>query len=306
MDLNSIFGEALSASSSIFLSLISEVSRILSQEATGVGKLDIMGRLVRIPPAGEAIIVGDIHGDLQSLKHILYRSGFFEKAPGGGTYLIFLGDYGDRGVYSPEVYYVILTLKKLFPENVILLQGNHEGPEDLLAYPHDLPHHLRRRFGPEGSVVYRDLSNLFRRFYTAVLIKGRYVMLHGGVPSMARSIEDLAFAYMKHPLESHLEEILWSDPVDDINGTYPSPRGAGLLFGEDVTRRFLKLLGVKFLIRGHEPAGDGYKFNHGGAVLTLFSRKGPPYHNSHAAYLTLNLSLHIESAEEIEKFIQRF
>ncbi|MBS7605143.1 MAG: metallophosphoesterase family protein [Candidatus Bathyarchaeia archaeon] len=276
-------------------------------EAGLIGEAKVTGRLIFILPKGEAIIVGDIHGDLESLKYILDESGFLNKAlDGRDVYLIFLGDYGDRGEYSPEVYYVILALKNLFPEKVILLQGNHEGPEDILAHPHDLPYQMRRKFGLDGLIVYRELSNLFRRFYTAVIVKDRYVMLHGGVPSGARSIEDVAFAYIKHPAESHLEEILWSDPEDWISGKYPSPRGAGYLFGEDITMKFLELLGVKFLIRGHEPADEGYKFNHGGRVLTLFSRKGPPYYNAEAAYLMLRLEPQLNSAEEIKQYIRRF
>ncbi|MEM1586125.1 MAG: metallophosphoesterase family protein [Candidatus Bathyarchaeia archaeon] len=309
MDLNSILDEALTVSSREFLGLIGQVNQILTREAetSFMGGLKIFGRLIHIPPRGEAIVIGDIHGDLESLKHILHETGFLDKALNErDIYLIFLGDYGDRGEYSPEVYYIILTLKKLFPGKVILLQGNHEGPEDLLAHPHDLPYHMRRKFGSGGFTVYRELSQLFRRFYTAVLVKDKYVMLHGGVPSGAKIIEDLAFAYMKHPAESHLEEILWSDPADWISGKYPSPRGAGYLFDEDITVRFLKILGVKFLVRGHEPANEGYKFNHGGRVLTLFSRKGPPYYNTNAAYLTLDLALQPDSAEEIEQYIRGF
>lgn len=309
MDLNQIFSEALTVGSAEFLNLIRQVNQILTYEAetSRMGELRITGRLIHLPLRGEAIVVGDIHGDIESLNHILNMSNFLGKALNGfNVYLIFLGDYGDRGEYSPEVYYVILTLKKLFPERVILLQGNHEGPEDLLAYPHDLPYYMRRKFGSEGLTVYRELSYLFRRFYTAVLVKDRYVMLHGGVPSEARNIEDVAFAYMKHPAESHLEEILWSDPSDWIIGKYPSPRGAGYLFGEDITARFLNILEVKFLIRGHEPTDEGYKFNHGGKVLTLFSRRGPPYYNSNAAYLMIDLALQLNRAEEIEEYVQRF
>lgn len=309
MDLDGIFNEALSVSLREFINLVDEVSRLLEREAreTRIGELRIMGRLVHVPGKGEAIVVGDIHGDLESLRYILHKSKFLEKAlDGHNIYLIFLGDYGDRGEYSPEVYHVTLTLKKSFPEKVILLQGNHEGPEDLLAHPHDLPYHMRRKFGLDWSIAYRELSQLFRRFYTAVLVSGRYVMLHGGAPSRAKSIEDLAFAYLKHPSESHLEEILWSDPSDWISGVYPSPRGAGYLFGEDITDKFLNLLGVKFLIRGHEPADEGYKFNHQGKVLTLFSRRGAPYYNSGAAYLMVDLSLQVENAEELEEYIVKF
>ncbi|MEM2417484.1 MAG: metallophosphoesterase family protein [Candidatus Bathyarchaeia archaeon] len=300
----------MAVNSTGFLSLISQVNQIFDWETEGksVGEAEIIGRLVQVPPKGEAVIVGDIHGDLESLKHILHESRFLEKAAmdGHNIYLVFLGDYGDRGEYSPEVYYVILTLKKLFPEKVILLQGNHEGPEDLLAYPHDLPYYMKRKFGPNGSIVYRELSHLFRRFYTAVLVKGKYVMLHGGVPSEASTLEDVAFAYNKHPSEGHLEEILWSDPSEWVNNKYPSPRGAGYLFGKDVTNKFLNLLGVKFLIRGHEPTDEGYKFNHGGKILTLFSRKGPPYYNINAAYLMLDLSLQLKTAEELEEHVKRF
>lgn len=307
MDIESLFSESLTVSSQEFLGLINRVSEIISSEHRAVGNLKIIGRLIRLPNSGEAIIVGDIHGDLASLKYILSESLFIEKALAGReVYLIFLGDYGDRGAHSPEVYYVVLTLKKTFPDKVILLQGNHEGPEDMLAYPHDLPRHLSRKFGRDGLRVYGELSGLFRRFYTAVILEGKFVMLHGGVPSEAESLEDVAFAHEQHPLKSHLEEILWSDPVDGISGKYPSPRGAGYLFGEDVTERFLKIMGASFLIRGHEPTEDGYKFNHGGRVLTLFSRKGPPYYNTHAAYLTIDLSANFKSTSDIERFIRKF
>ena len=132
------------------------------------------------------------------------------------------------------------------------------------------------------------------------------MLIHGGIPSEVTSIDDLKFAHEKHPIESHLEEILWSDPAENIKGTFPSPRGAGRFFGEDVTKRFLELLNVRMLIRGHEPAPNGYKINHGGKILTLFSRKGSPYFNSSAAYLQLDLSLRPKDANELIPYIHTF
>lgn len=305
--LSDLVAEAAEMDYESFLYLVNQANSLLSKEKGGRGELKIKGRLVHMPPVGEATVIGDIHGDLESLKHILTEAEFVEKASRGKeTYLVFLGDYGDRGNYSPEVFHVVLSLKTAFPDRVILLQGNHEGPEDLLAYPHDLPHHLERGFGADWHAVYEELSRLFRSFYTAVLVEGKCVMLHGGVPSKARSLEDVAFAYEKHPAESHLEEILWSDPADSIKGTYSSPRGAGNVFGEDVTRAFLDMLAVPFLVRGHEPAMDGYRINHGGKVLTLFSRKGSPYFNRYGAYLTFDLSKTFDSAWELEALIRIF
>ncbi len=306
-ELSDLAREARQASAEDFLRVINEANRLILDELKGSSSIRVTGRLVHLPPKGEAIIVGDLHGDLRSLEYILGDSRFVEKVSNNEEIrIIFLGDYGDRGFYSPEVYHIVLSLKILFPENVILLQGNHEGPADLLAYPHDLPYHLQRRFRDEWRDIYTELSNLFREFHTAVIVDKECLMLHGGVPSKARGIEDLAYAYQKHPSESHLEEILWSDPAEGIKGTLFSPRGAGRIFGEDVTSAFLNALGVNFMIRGHEPAMDGYMIGHGGKILTLFSRKGPPYHNLHGAYLAFNLGQKYNSAWQLVPFIRKF
>jgi len=290
-----------------FLQLTEICTQLLAKEGGRVGSLHITGRLVEVPPVGEAIIVGDIHGDLESITYILEKSSFMEKAKDGeDILLIFLGDYGDRGFYSPEVYYVVLKLKELFPERVVLMRGNHEGPDDLLASPHDLPLHLNKKFGENGSEVYSKLRKLFNYLYTAVLIDERYILLHGGAPSQASTINDIAYAHEKHPRELHLEEILWSDPWEGIKGTYASPRGAGRLFGENVTDRLLKMLGVKALIRGHEPSEEGFKTNHSGKVLTIFSRRGPPYHNDYGAYLHLDISQKVENAKQLLQGIRKF
>jgi len=298
---------AIRSSVEEFLRIVKSGTKRLDAENGRVGNLNITGRLVEASPIGEAIIVGDLHGDLKSLVHILEDSSFLSKARSGeDVLLIFLGDYGDRGVHSPEVYYIVLKLKEMFPERVILMRGNHEGPADLLAYPHDLPVQMKNKFGDRGSEAYLRLRELFDRLYTGVTIEDRVVLLHGGAPSQATSINDVAYAHQKHPRETHLEEILWSDPWKGIKGTIASPRGAGRLFGEDVTEKLLKLFKVKALIRGHQSAPDGYSTTHGGRVLTLFSRKGPPYNNNYGAYLHLDLSQKVRKPKQLLEGIHKF
>lgn len=303
--LSQLINDALKMNLQEFVQLTENVVELLSKESGLVGTLRITGRLVEAPPEGEATVIGDLHGHLESLTKILKTSSFLQKIQRGERSLvIFLGDYGDRGAYSPEVYYIVLKLKESFPNNVVLMRGNHEGPDDLLAQPHDLPADLHNRFGEEWSGAYLKLKELFNQLYTAVIVRDRCVMLHGGVPSQAKSLDDLAYAHVKHPKESHLEEILWSDPEEGIKGTHPSPRGAGKLFGPDMTTDFLAMLNVKALIRGHEPADDGYKINHNGRVLTLFSRKGEPYFNSQGAYLQFDLTSQIKDALQLQGFIK--
>lgn len=298
---------ALEIEANEFTRLAEEVTSLMSKETGKIGTMDIKGKLATIEPHGEAAIIGDIHGDLESLVHILNDSGFLEKAnQKEDVMLIFLGDYGDRGQYSAEVYYVILKLKQQFPQKVVLMRGNHEGPEDLSVYPHDLPVQFQQRFGKQGKTVYSCIRKLFDQLYNAVLVENRFILIHGGFPTHARSIDDLAYAHKMYPKEAFLEEMLWNDPEENISGTVPSPRGAGKLFGKSVTSAFLEMFKVNVLIRGHEPCSDGFKLNHEGRVLTLFSRKGEPYFNEHGAYLRLNLSLKTKNAEELLPWVRQF
>ena len=303
--LSQIVKDALGTKSEEYTKIVEGTTRLLRSETGRVGNFDIMGRLARLKPFGEALIIGDLHGDLESLVNILNGSQFLQRmkqAP--SAVLIFLGDYGDRGAFSAEVYYTVLKLKLLFPAQVIPMRGNHEGPMNLLASPHDLPEQFQRRFDANWEDVYSKIRQLFDVLYVAVLVKGRYIIVHGGLPQNT-NMRDLAFAHVTHPKNNLLEDILWSDP-EEIKDVYPSPRGAGSVFGENITARALRRLGVKILIRGHEPCEEGFKISHNGKVLTLFSRKGPPYFNTSAAYLDLDLSKEIGNANQLVPYIHRF
>ncbi len=305
--LSQIVKEALELKSEGFTQLVEDVRQQLCKENGRVGNFNISGRLIKLKPLGEALIVGDLHGDLESLIDILRESDFLQKMSQNSTaVLIFLGDYGDRGAYSAEVYYTVLKLKLLFPEQVILMRGNHEGPEDLLASPHDLPMEFQMKFGEKWTEAYAKIRELFVHLYNAVLVEERYLMIHGGLPLQANTIEDLAYAHIQHPKQSLLEDMLWSDPNEMIKGVCASPRGAGKLFGENVTNEVLRRFKTKILIRGHEPCEEGFKIDHNGKVLTLFSRKGPPYFNSYGAYLDVELSEKIENAEQLIPYIHKF
>ena len=290
-----------------FIRLTEEVTGLMSKETGRIGKIHVKEKLATIEPSDEAAIIGDVHGDLESLVYILSDSGFLEKAEQQeGITLIFLGDYGDRGASSVEVYYIILKLKLQFPEKVVLMRGNHEGPEDLLAHPHDLPFQFGQRFGERGDEAYLSVRKLFDQLYNAVLVEDRFVIIHGGFPSSASSVDDMAYAHETHPKKPFLEEMLWNDPEENMNGTILSSRGAGKLFGGDVTADFLKMLRVNALVRSHEPCSEGFRLNHEGRVLTLFSRKGEPYFNEHGAYLRLNLSMKPKSAVELLPWVRQF
>jgi protein phosphatase len=306
-NLSDIVHMAKDSSSEEFLELVIKTTNTLRLENGTLGNLKVKGKLIEVPAQGEAIIIGDLHGDLESLAYVLNDSRFLDKIKNNNkVFLIFLGDYGDRGIKSPEVYYVVMKLKLLFPNKVILMRGNHEGPHDLCVSPHDLFIHLESKFKKDGSEIYFQIRKLFDQLYTGVLIKNRFILFHGGVPSMATSIEDIAFAHKNHPKKIHLEEILWNDPCETIKGTIASPRGAGKLFGPDITKKILKILNTKLLIRSHQSFFEGYKQFHDNKILTIFSRKGPPYNNKFGTYLDIDLSENVELSNRALKEIRRY
>ncbi|MEM2202432.1 MAG: metallophosphoesterase family protein [Candidatus Bathyarchaeia archaeon] len=307
MQLQQLVKEALDARCQDFCRLVDEAVKLLKSENGIIGNLEIVGRLVKLKPIGEALVVGDLHGDLESLIDILNGSQFIQKmSQNPDAVIIFLGDYGDRGPFSAEVYHTILRLKFQFPRQVVLLRGNHEGPEDLLVSPHDLPWQFEARFGASWEKAYTRVRELFNCLYNAVVVEDRYLMVHGGPPPQAKTLEDLAYAHTRHPKENLLEDLLWSDPTDHVSETCASPRGAGKLFGQKMTEAALQCFGVKIIVRGHEPCMEGYKIDHEGKILTLFSRKGPPYFNEHGAYLMVELFKKLQNAIDLQLYIRKF
>lgn len=305
--LSRIAKEAFEIKTAEFLKTIQEATKILEKENGKVGTFYVKGRLVETEPIGEAVVIGDLHGDIESLIEILQKSNIVERMEKSSeSILVFLGDYGDRGPCPTETYYTALKLKLLFPKQIILMRGNHEGPPDILPSPHDLPEQFQARFKQKGTEAYTKIRQLFDNLYTALIVHERYLMLHGGLPTELTTEKDLANAHTLHPERPFLEEILWNDPDETVEETTPSPRGAGNLFGANVTKRILAKLRVKILVRGHEPCEEGFQINHAGKVLTLFSRKGPPYFNTYGAYLDTKLDLNFKDAEDLIPYIHKF
>ena len=71
MDLSQLFKEALTLRSDDFLKTVDRAIALLKSEKGRVGNLTVLNRLVKVEPVGEALVVGDLHGDLESLEAIL-------------------------------------------------------------------------------------------------------------------------------------------------------------------------------------------------------------------------------------------
>jgi len=233
---------------------------------------------LNVENVGKVYVIGDLHGDVKSLGLIFHRINEIDS----NDIIVFLGDYIDRGQLSYETIHIIASLKMKYPENIVMLRGNHEPPENLKPYPHDFPYFLRLKFGSSWKKIYDIFMEIFRELPHAVYAESKLFMVHGGIPTKEHELKviDEASESKYFPV---LEELLWNDPSDYVDYYVPSPRGAGMLFGIRVTREFNRKNNVLAIIRSHEPC-EGYKLNHGGAVITVFSRRGPPYFNYKIGY----------------------
>ena len=253
-----------------------------------------MEKLITLPSKGGLMIVGDVHGDIVSLELIL------EKFYKGNDKLLFLGDYGDRGFDSPAVYETLFDLLKKHPDRVYLLKGNHENfvkeGSSILPkfYPHDFFSYLQK-FKPDEILKY---FAFWESLPICALAPKKYLFLHGGVSSKIKSLDDL-----KNPSEEIETDILWSDPAeDDVKGEQYNPRGAGVLFGKDITREVCEALGVKTIIRSHQPylAKNGAATHHDNRLLTISSTT---VYDGKAAYLRINLGDRAKDAYELSKML---
>lgn len=252
------------------------------------GKINLGFVKLQVPE--NLVIVGDLHGDIKSLFKILYDIDFEYFLANYNNKLIFLGDYVDRGNDSIAVLYTVCYLKQRYPDSVILMRGNHEAPLEFPFSAHDLPHKISTYFGKDlGQTIYKKILSLFQLFPLVTIIENQLLLVHGGLPTAIEK-EDfqelIAYAQENHKQNRILEELLWSDPRSDIrNGKNweESRRGIGRHFGMAVSRKWLDMSGAKVIVRGHEPCA-GFKIDHDGMVMTLFSCK-ESYPKFEAAYI---------------------
>ena len=215
-------------------------------------------------------VVGDLHGQLADLFHILDESGL----PNENNKFIFNGDFVDRGENSFEV---VLLLFVLFlahgPAVVALNRGNHEDAAVCAAYGFQ-----REVEGRYGRPVFEMFAEVFRWLPLFSLVNGRLFVVHGGLfhrpgvtladlaaieradytqkpavpfPENCRGLAEDSAAVYREYLRQLQREALWSDPLDRP-GVTASDRGAGVFFGPDVAREFMRRNGLAMVVRGHQ------------------------------------------------------
>lgn len=223
-----------------------------------------------IPLKGDFIIVGDLHGSINSLLRIFNH---FNYPP--ETSYIFLGDYIDRGKYSFEVIIFLYSLKILYPMNIFMLRGNHEC--DSMASTNGFKKECLKKY---SKTVYSAMIKSFDFLSIAIVLNFKIFCVHGGISQLFTTVDDVNHDNslkkpLKEPFPEIINDLLWSDPSKSIDNFSESPRSIGKLYGFDATKEFLekKCNNLALLVRSHEmiPYGFDYPFDDKGKALTIFS-----------------------------------
>ena len=275
---------------------------------------NVNGAMIDLQIPEKLVLIGDIHGDLDTLFTILDDIDFEEYLKKANNKMIFLGDYVDRGRDSIGVLYLICYLKQKYPESVILMRGNHEAPVEFPFSSHDLPYAIVRAFGEYwGKWIYQNkILKLFKLLTLATVVEDRLLLVHGGLPTANIDLicdfrQSIATAQESSFSSSiMMEEILWNDPCSYPLGKEDwtlSDRGFGRLFGPNISKKWLKLSQTKVVVRGHQPC-QRFKIDHDGMVMTLFSCN-EPYPSFSAGYLLISAEklLSISNAVHLSHYV---
>lgn len=255
-------------------------------------------------------IFGDIHSDSLSIIKFLDRIDFIKRVLNNEEIcIIFLGDYVDRGHAPFKTIELMLLLKYIFPKNVFLLRGNHDGGTLISNDEYKLC--VGRNEGTTDDdyftaltfnrlkkmnmplMLLEDYHRFFKSLCTIAFVKnGEDIVMcvHGGIPRPQNDKYDFIEKLSDLCDESIVDSIgrtivhntLWSDPAENLDMIRD---GGRFYFYEHQFNEFLKKFSVSKIIRGHQAFCGGYKEFFNGRLISIFSSGDiPNLKNDETAY----------------------
>ena len=237
--------------------LIRDVEKILETEQNLI-----------IVPKGKTMVVGDLHGDLETLHRVInefFREEFIT--------LIFLGDYIDRGAKQVEVINVLFYYKKLMPDRIILIRGNHEDP--IINRQYGFYDEVRLKF-KKSKEMFRLYNHAFSHLPLAAITWNKIFCVHGGIPEGLEEISDINLlpTNQEEISDPIAKQLVWNDPQENSKNFKQSSRGPGIKkFGRKVFKEFIERNQINGIIRSHEKFKNGYKSYFNEKLISIFSSK---------------------------------
>jgi len=235
-------------------------------------------KLIEIKKAKKIIFVGDTHGDLEVSQKVIKE---FLKP---GNKIVFLGDYVDRGPFSKENLNFLLEQKEKFPDQIFLLQGNHEGHRILKFSPAEFWESLTKKEYTTFSTIVENMG--------LVLVAKNVIALHGALPEIEK-LED--FEKIKIGDENWFR-VCWGDFLDEPGEELGiDPFTGRPQFGRNYFFKLMEKFNKKVLIRSHQPNAPKFMFDD--RCLTIFSSSAYDREREIAIF---NFEKEIKTARDLE------
>lgn len=248
-------------------------------------------------------IFGDIHGQFYDLINMLSKIDITKNK------LVFVGDYVDRGAFSTETFFYLLVLKLNYPNNIILLRGNHESKDMTRYFTYLIECEYKYNYS-----IYELSIEVFYSLPLVCIINNKIFCCHGGIGPDIKKINDInkINRFIEPSSEGILNQLLWSDPHTfyDINNEVKFSnnykRGTAYFYGYKGVCNFLENNNLTTIVRGHEVMEDGYELKkeyHKGipSVITIFS--APNYcdvYNNKGAYIFYDNHFYIKQFDSVK------
>ena len=230
-----------------------------------------------INPSCVVAFHGDIHGDVHSLNAFIAKlaeKGYLDpqdpfKISKPHFYMIFLGDYTDRGWYGAEVIYTILRLKYANPDRVFMVRGNHEdrslNEKEKVGGLNGFFTQLTNKYGMQkDDLLYEKIGKLYETLPLALYF-GSYgteetnylLCCHGGIE----------IGFNPYPLLQHENPIAFTKL-----GMLDRNRGLATLVTTPELFNLFK--DANHLITSPEDLGHNFLINLRGSYLTAYTPTG--------------------------------
>ncbi|KRZ66812.1 Serine/threonine-protein phosphatase beta isoform [Trichinella papuae] len=262
--------------------ILEDVVKILAKDAT---LLELEAPL---------IIVGDLHGNFQTLLHIFVKFGW----PPITRYL-FLGNiYGDLSHFNLRTVALISLLKIFHCDTIFLLRGNFESSVSIC-----LPSVSQEADDDDDACNFSALfSEMFHHLPLAAVIMSRIFCVHSGISPMLVDFDQIRL--LQRPLHvpkiGLIVDLLNAEPKSSIQGYVFNEKSNSninnLIYGENVVHQFCNDFAIDMIIRGHENVEKGYAFFAEEKMLSIYSCLNYEDNNEAAVveiYPTLEIQLNI-------------
>ena len=247
-------------------------------------------KLIELPLKGKALIITDLHGNLEDYKRYME---IWKEFQDEDNHIIITGDFIHSCYKEDGSIEIINSLIKHFKDekNFHILLGNHEWAQIIgesvykggQNQTHDFENLVQEKYGNQAEIKMDSYIKFFKKLSIAVKTQNNVLISHAGPSRHLESEDDVKYLSDKdYSTNLVLYEILWNRNIESTRN-YLDP--------------FLKKFNCKASVVGHTPV-DGFELN--GNQLILSSSFGL----GKKAYLELDLKEEIKSGRDFIKMVK--